>query len=154
MEMMTPKKQCSAGIRGLMHIWPHRDCGSVHKACTGSSQTRVLVLSGELDKYSSPPSRSYLQLTPAQKREINSSDGFLLGIQTTLKVRPHAQQQMVNTNKSSGIFCRHFHLKLRCLNFFSLFVLFVFCLCILVSTFVFLWFKCASYFFAYLHFLF
>lgn len=47
----TPRKQCLPVTTGLTHIWPHRDCGGVHRACTGWSQTgsqcwRAPILNG------------------------------------------------------------------------------------------------------------
>ncbi|CAO2587199.1 hypothetical protein LEMLEM_LOCUS4380 [Lemmus lemmus] len=36
---MTPRKPCLPDTTALTHLWTHRDCDSMHRTCTSSSQT-------------------------------------------------------------------------------------------------------------------
>lgn len=48
MEWMTQRKQCLPDKIGLIHIWTHRNCGSIHRDYTG---TRHCVPSAEMGKW-------------------------------------------------------------------------------------------------------
>ena len=79
--MGSPKEQGLLDTRGLTYLWTHRDCGGTHRACTGLSQMGSQCQDGKWI------------WAPTHKGKLVFSNRVSLGIQTTLKGRPHALQQ-------------------------------------------------------------
>lgn len=122
------------------HTHELTDCGKLHKsksdwilALRRRSRHKLIYLTKKL----SP-------IYNCSQRNLVFSNGVSPGIQTTLKNRPHAKQQMPIPNKYNGIYFRDFILLiLLCLGFFFfIFTLLEVCLCIMVSYFVFLFRVC------------
>lgn len=102
----TLGKQDLLNTAGLMHICIHGDYGSVH-----TGPTKVLAWWGPSTErgnghkaHLSP--RSYFQLITAHKGKISFLQWWSLGIQTTLKGSPFAQQKAANTKWTQWQFWR------------------------------------------------
>lgn len=85
----TPRRQSLLDTTGLMHIWTHRVCEripSMHKS--KSDGLSALRRDKDPNPHPSPEAVSNWQLF--KKENFVFSNGVLLGIQITLKGRPHA----------------------------------------------------------------
>ena len=90
---------------GMMHMWTHRDCGSMHKISTGSSSavSRWSPAQRGERRHWVPPLTKKLSATDRQwQRETScfqwSSTGYIN--HTTGQVRPHAQVADQHRTKS------------------------------------------------------
>lgn len=109
---------------GLIRIWTHRDCGSTHRACTGSSQMGPQHWEG---KWTHAPSLTKKVSNWQQEEKQDFSNGVSLCISTTLKGKPHY--------KFYGGFIDCFCLILLCWGTFSsqwsfAYILWVLVLCV------------------------
>lgn len=90
---MTPGKQHLPDTTGPRPIWPHRDCGGMHRACTGSSQMVSQDWEGTRTQSSNLAISNW---QPLEKKESVFLNGVSQERLTTLKGGPHAQQQTVD----------------------------------------------------------
>lgn len=74
----------------LTHLWTHRDCGNMHKACTDPSQTGSQWWKEVVWKCPTNNQESIWNWQPLIKEKLVLSNGVLLGIIITLKGTPHA----------------------------------------------------------------
>lgn len=87
---MTPRQQCLPYTAGLMSIWSHRDCGSIHSVCIGLSQWGP---STEREKWMWTP--------------ISSQEAMCKG-------NPMAKEKLVYSNEVSLVYYAHFRTRQGC----------------------------------------
>lgn len=67
----------------MVHLWTHRDCGRIHKACTHSSQIGSQCWGKGRHEFPSLTMKISSTDIYLQRKKIVFSNGVLLGIQTT-----------------------------------------------------------------------
>lgn len=119
-----------------MLISVHKDCGSRHNACTG--QIRLgLTTERKRAQASTPKQEAICNWSVLTKGKSAFSNSMSLGISTTPKGRPPAQEKSTNTKQTQWYFCgllfnfalfRLFFIGLLPVCFVGIFVCFHWCL--------------------------
>lgn len=111
---MTPRKSYLPDTR-LVCTWSHRDYDSTHQTCTSSSQTKC-------QQEEEVHTKCYLQLISAGKEKKNSFLRCVGYNSSTLQGKPHAHEQLTNTEWTQWYFCGlccFITLYCQFLNFYS-----------------------------------
>lgn len=147
MSLSNPFSHDSVRVRGdrWLHVnsvfqtqqeWYTFELIEIMAVCPGSAQTQARQSPcTERGTTSSHPNQKVISnWHPLTKENFVFSKGVSLGLITTLKGKPNAQQEMINTKWTPYYFWRYF------LSLWAFVVLLVFCLYIKLSDFIFMGF--------------